>query len=73
MRPFLQGKKNLATAALHSPAVKMVLPLAGVVPPAPTQGPNVEVVKEGEKVVRLVITCTCGERTEVECLYRAGS
>jgi len=31
------------------------------------------VVKEGDKVVRLVITCVCGERVEVECLYRPGS
>jgi hypothetical protein len=33
----------------------------------------VEVVKEGDKVVRLVVTCICGERVEVECLYPAGS
>jgi hypothetical protein len=33
----------------------------------------VEVIKEGDKVVRLVITCACGERTEVECIYPAGS
>jgi hypothetical protein len=31
------------------------------------------VVKEGDKVVRLVITCVCGERIEVDCLYPAGS
>jgi hypothetical protein len=31
------------------------------------------VVREGDKIVRLVITCTCGERTEIECLYPAGS
>ena len=36
-------------------------------------GATVEVVKEGDKVVRLVITCVCGERVEVECLYPAGT
>jgi hypothetical protein len=34
---------------------------------------RVEVVKEGDKVVRLVVICACGERVEVECLYGAGS
>ena len=35
-------------------------------------GPTVECVKQGDKVVRLIITCACGERTEVECIYPAG-
>jgi hypothetical protein len=73
MRSFLQGKRNLSASALQAPQVKAILPLPGVTPPAPAGGPNVEVVKEGDKVVRLVITCACGERTEVECLYRAGA
>lgn len=30
---------------------------------------NVEVIKEGDKVVRMVVTCSCGERIEIECLY----
>jgi len=29
-------------------------------------------IKEGDKVVRLVVTCSCGEKIEVECLYPAG-
>jgi hypothetical protein len=33
--------------------------------------PNIEVVKQGEKVSRLIVTCTCGERIEIECLYPA--
>jgi hypothetical protein len=73
MRPFLQGRKNIGEA-LQAPVVKTVLPLAGVTVPAhPASGPSVEVVKEGEKVVRLIVTCGCGERTEVECIYRAGA
>ena len=41
---------------------------------SPLAGANaqVEVVKEGDKVVRLIVTCTCGERVEIECLYTAG-
>lgn len=36
---------------------------------APAHGPAVECVKQGDKVVRLIVTCTCGERIEVDCLY----
>lgn len=32
---------------------------------------TVEVVKEGDKVVRLIVSCVCGERVEIECLYPA--
>jgi hypothetical protein len=85
MKSFLQGKKTLdiaplrpstsfppAHAALRQPTRPAAphdhRPAAG----GPS-GASVEVVKEGDKVVRLVITCTCGERVEVECLYPAGS
>jgi hypothetical protein len=34
--------------------------------------PTVETIKEGDKVVRLVITCGCGEKIEIECLYPVG-
>jgi hypothetical protein len=33
--------------------------------------PNIEIVKQGDKVTRLIVTCTCGERIEIECLYPA--
>lgn len=35
-------------------------------------GPQVETVKKGDKVVRLIVTCSCGERIEIDCLYPAG-
>jgi hypothetical protein len=75
MRPFLQGKRTLPAEALHAPTVKSILPISGVLvaPPSGGPGPNIEVVKEGEKIVRLVVTCACGERLEVECLYRPGN
>jgi hypothetical protein len=34
--------------------------------------PQVETVKQGDKIVRLIVTCTCGERIEIDCLYPAG-
>ncbi len=73
MKSFLTGKKTLDSEPLRSPhAHRTAMQVSGVVRPAAT-GPNVEVVKQGDKVVRLVIRCTCGEVTEIDCLYPAGS
>lgn len=77
MKPFLHGKKNLQAEPLrlppglgaHGAACKPRESAAS----AKVSGPNVEVVKEGDKIVRLVVTCVCGERVEVECLYPPGS
>lgn len=71
MKPFLQGRKSLSATPLK-PAV--VVPALRPTPPpqAVTEhqhGPHVEVIKEGDKVVRLIVTCSCGERTEVDCIY----
>ena len=72
LKPFLAGRKCQDTPSLrpvHGPAGS---PVAGQ-SREHNSGPTVEVVKEGGKVVRLAVTCTCGERIEVECLYPAGN
>jgi hypothetical protein len=75
MKPFLQGKKTLQVEPLRPPSGHTHgttgLPQGGSAA-GKLNGPNVEVVKEGDKVVRLIVTCTCGERVEVECIYPAG-
>lgn len=80
MKSFLQGKKSINTAPLRAPGAPSVAailrphghsPVTVVTPGASSA--HVEVVKEGDKVVRLVVTCVCGERVEIECLYSAGS
>jgi hypothetical protein len=89
MKSFLHGRKSLESPALRPPpaAPSASASLPGTRVPAththahmPTQvqpgtgtPATVEVVKEGDKVVRLIVTCACGERVEVECLYPAGS
>ena len=76
MNSFLQGKTAVPSASLCIPAAAASTPFtsrARAGTPAPTPGPHVEVVKSGDKVVRLIVTCACGERTEVECIYPAGS
>jgi hypothetical protein len=40
--------------------------------PGESHNASVETIKEGDKVVRLIVTCGCGERVEIECLYNAG-
>ncbi len=83
MKSFLQGKKTLVVEPLRAPAPAGVPPPAGARCHPAGQSPvsvttpggssaHVEVVKEGDKVVRLIVTCVCGERVEVECLYSPG-
>lgn len=82
MRSFLAGKQA-HDSGLSRPAGDATGALARVGPVSLPQfgklkcssaasGSQVEVVKEGDKVVRLVVTCACGERIDVECLYSAG-
>jgi hypothetical protein len=79
MKPFLQGRKTIAVTPLRLPPGGLHPRLsecaARTGPGEPKELPNasVEVVKEGDKVVRLLITCSCGEQIEVDCLYSAGS
>jgi hypothetical protein len=76
MKPFLSGRKVHNAQALHAHATHPCTPVIGQVKPAPSAtspGPNVEIIREGDKVMRIIITCTCGERVEVNCLYAAGS
>ncbi len=78
MKPFLFGKKSIDAPSLRLPPGLQPgpgLPRAtamGAPPADHAHDPVVETIKEGDKVVRLVITCGCGERIEVECLYAAG-
>ncbi len=84
MKPFLQGKNSVSVPSLRPPtglAQRAAVSWApsGPAPHAPAHAhaagsgsATVEVVKEGDKVVRLIVTCVCGERVEVDCLYPAG-
>jgi hypothetical protein len=76
MKTYLPGKKSLGMAALAPSAAasrQAFPPLGGGAPvPGLDGGAQIETVKEGDRVVRIIITCACGERVEVECLYPAG-
>lgn len=77
MKSFLQGKRSLDMTALRAPQNGAAC--LGGVQGAPAEAsaisglsPQIDLVKQGDKVVRIVVTCTCGERTEIECLYPPG-
>ncbi|MFI5336386.1 MAG: hypothetical protein ACHQ5A_06360 [Opitutales bacterium] len=72
MKPFLFGKKSITGESLRAPHVHPPPAPAGGVRPVPP-GVSVETVKQGDKVVRLIVTCSCGERIEIDCLYPVGS
>ena len=78
MKSFLQGKRSLEITALRAPHTGIAASCAAGVGSTPEAAniaglsPQVEVVKQGDKIVRIVVTCTCGERTEIECLYPPG-
>jgi hypothetical protein len=83
MKPFLTGKKQLEITPLRFPSTPSPLaaaaakaarcPAPAATPDsaadAPAGVPRVEVIREGDKVVRLVVTCSCGELIEVDCQY----
>jgi hypothetical protein len=77
MKPFLQGRKAIDAAPLRLPPgaipARVTEHHACTAEPKEPSNATVEVIKEGDKVVRLLITCSCGERIEIDCLYSAGS
>ena len=72
MKPFLSGKKSVDSPLLRVPHNHRSTATQGAAP-AVQNGPSVEVVKQGDKIVRLLVTCSCGEKIEVECLYPPGN
>ncbi|MEI7551972.1 MAG: hypothetical protein WCL24_06540 [Verrucomicrobiota bacterium] len=79
MKSFLHGKKTLSVSALQlppAPAAVLTQSGAATAPKAPAEAARcatVKVMKEGDKVACLVITCACGERIEINCIYPVGS
>ncbi len=68
-RVSLPGAPAEQPSAL-SPAARV--PSACASAPA-GRAPVVECVREGDRIARIVVTCACGERVEIDCLYAAGA
>lgn len=73
MKPFLSGKRAHDSTPLRSLHLNHKAATPARHAHAAPEGPTVEVVKEGDKVVRIIVTCACGEKVEVDCLYPVGS
>ena len=71
MKHYLHGRTQISDAPLCPQA-----PSADALKVAPfdtgSASPQIEIVKKGDKVARLIVTCSCGERIEIECLYPTG-
>lgn len=76
MKSFLSGRPSATMGALK-PLIDaprtMRAPGGATIAPKPLADhmhlPAVECVKQGDKVTLLVVTCSCGERIEIDCLY----
>jgi len=78
MKSFLAGRPVQSKATIPVPEQPVPSGLAQALGASGTRGssrhgsPTIECVKQGDKVMRLIVTCSCGERIEIECLYPAG-
>ena len=72
MRSFLHGRPQYAGGALVAKSAGPGASLAAHTRPD-ADTPTVEVIKQGDKVARIVVTCSCGERIDLECIYPPGA
>ena len=58
------------------PSPKFDAAMLGAMSSSHASGPGhdatVEAIKEGERVVKLIVTCRCGEKIEILCAYAPG-
>lgn len=79
MKSFLSDRTriNPPAASAHLSSTVNAFAPGAVVHPAPKSGescaaPQIDCVRQGDRVTRLVVTCGCGERIEIDCLYAPG-
>ncbi len=85
MKDYLDGRKRVdlfgpegdsgeqvvtpKESAVTPPAEDEAEPMKSVRVPCAEGGPQVEAVMSSGRVRRIIVTCTCGERVELECDY----
>jgi hypothetical protein len=82
MKPFLTDRPHIDTPPVRAAAASAVFTHNGPTPSAALAtheahagsggGPRIDCVREGDRITRIVVTCGCGERIEIDCLYAAG-
>lgn len=51
-------------------AVRVAIPTGEASPPPPTSGdPHIELIREGDVVQAIEVTCTCGRKIRLRCVY----
>ena len=71
MKSYLHGRKAATSPALSGVGANDTPRGLSCVVKAPKSGPSpvVDVVREGDKITRIVVLCSCGEKIEIDCLY----
>lgn len=79
MQPFLSSQTRNAVATFNAPVIATDKSRSTALnhltkSRAPGSGngctsPTIESVRDGDRVTRLIVTCSCGERIEIDCLY----
>ena len=80
MKPFLSGRAQTTTPSLQPLSPPVVKDggarisghshlSSGLMAKDSESAPSIECIKQGDKVVRMIVTCSCGERIEIDCLY----
>ena len=86
MKDFLHNRPQVSapasrrqagvSLAANTPTPMFDAALLGNLPTGHGQGTghdaSVEAIKEGDRVVKLVVTCRCGEKIEILCAYTPG-
>jgi len=75
MKSFLSDRPRIPTpgSPVPPPAFATVETPANAAPRPPVHvnhpPATVECIREGDRIARIIVTCSCGERVEIECLY----
>ena len=75
MKSFLSGRTQITGGGLQPMVNATAKPASSALPihshgkDASAPGATVQCIKQGDQIVRLIVTCTCGEKIEIDCLY----
>lgn len=77
MKSFLSDRPRVSLPDSPREQPSALAPAPRVVPGCATapagRSATVECIREGDRITRLVVTCACGEKVEIDCLYAAGA
>lgn len=80
MKSFLTDRPRVASpgapGAIPTAFAAAEVPAHLCPPPSSLSGrppATVECIREGDRIARIIVNCSCGERVEIECLYASNS